>query len=113
MVKVSKYSLKSEAMIRRCTMKYGGIYIPNFWLFFIAHLRRRKLNYDVVNWITTSKIELRCRKFIYDIVNELRRRKLNYNVVNELWCRKLDYDVLNWIMTSQMSCDFVNWITIS
>ena len=27
----------------------GGTYVPNLLLLFIAHLRRRKLNYDVIN----------------------------------------------------------------
>ena len=36
--------------------KYGGMYVPNFLLLFIEHLRRRKLNYDVVNSFTTSLI---------------------------------------------------------
>ena len=31
---------------------------------------------------TTSKIELRCHKLIYDVIIEIRCRKLNYNVVN-------------------------------
>ena len=30
-------------------VKYGGMYVPNYFLLFIAHLRRRKLNYHVVN----------------------------------------------------------------
>ena len=47
------------------TWTYGGMYVPNFLLLLIAHLQRRKLNYDALNWITTS-----------------RRRKLTYNVVN-------------------------------
>ena len=34
--------------------KDGGMYVPNYFLLFIAHLRRRKLNYDVVNSFTTS-----------------------------------------------------------
>ena len=60
------------------TWTYGGMYVPNFLLLLIAHLQRRKLNYDALNWITTS----RRRKLTYDVVNELRRRKLNYDVMN-------------------------------
>ena len=33
---------------------YGGIYVPNFLLLFIAHLQRRNLDYDIVNWIAMS-----------------------------------------------------------
>ena len=39
--------------IYKC-LNYDGIYVPNFLLLFIAHSRRRKLDYDVLNWITTS-----------------------------------------------------------
>ena len=29
--------------------KYGDMYVPNFLYLYIAHLRRRNLNYDVLN----------------------------------------------------------------
>ena len=38
----------------KLSFNYGGMYVPNFLLSFIAHLRRRKLNYDVDNSFTTS-----------------------------------------------------------
>ena len=45
--------IANKSLLTQTEKLYGGMYVPNF-LLYIAHLRSRKLNYDVVNWILTS-----------------------------------------------------------
>ena len=44
-----KYKLTYYTVLESVVYQYGGMYVPNFLLLFIAHFQRRKLNYDVVN----------------------------------------------------------------